>query len=120
LLVAHLLHPLDGLAVELFHNRDMRHGRRRRGAVPVLLTRRAPDHVARPNPLDRAAPALHQAAAIYHDQVLPQRMRVPCGPGARLERDAGRNRARRTGRLEQGIDAHSAGEILRRPFAGGL
>ncbi len=86
----------------------------------VLLSRRAPDDVARPNLLHWTAPAQHQAATIYHDQVLPQRMRVPRGPGAWLERDAGAERARRTGRLKQGIDAHTAGEILRRPFAGGL
>ena len=38
-----------------FLNGDVRHGRGRRGAVPVLLARREPDHVARPDFLDRAA-----------------------------------------------------------------
>src|SRR6266542_2325113 len=58
LFVADLFHPVHRLAVELFLNGDVRHGRGRRGAVPVLLTRREPYHVARPNLLDRAAPAL--------------------------------------------------------------
>src|SRR5207244_11498605 len=79
LFVADLLHPVDGLAVELFHNRDVRHGRGWRRAVPMLLTRRAPDHVTGPNLLDRTAPALHQAAAGRHDQCLTQRMGVPRG-----------------------------------------
>jgi hypothetical protein len=35
LFIAHLLHPLDRLSVELFLNRDMGHGRGRRGAVPM-------------------------------------------------------------------------------------
>src|SRR5437870_9267087 len=58
LFIADLFHPVDGFAVEPFHNRDVRHGRSWRGAVPMLLTRRAPDHVARPNLLDRPSPAL--------------------------------------------------------------
>src|SRR5207302_10627174 len=41
LLVADLLHPVDGLAVELFHNGDVRHGRGRRGAVPMFLSFRS-------------------------------------------------------------------------------
>ena len=80
LLVADLFHPVDGFAVELFLNGDVRHGRGWRGAVPVLLTRREPDHVARPNFLDRPAPALCPAATGRHDQGLAQRMGVPCGP----------------------------------------
>src|SRR5207249_11331296 len=43
-----------------------------------------PDHVARPNLLDRTAPALYQAAAGRHDQGLTERMGMPCGPGAWL------------------------------------
>jgi hypothetical protein len=59
LFVADFFHPVHGLAVELFHDGDVRHGRACRGAVPMLLTRRAPDHVTRPNLLDRASPALY-------------------------------------------------------------
>ena len=59
LVVADLFHPIDRLAVELFLNGNVRHGRGWRGAMPMLLARREPDHVTRPDFLDRAAPALH-------------------------------------------------------------
>jgi hypothetical protein len=49
LFVADLFQPVDGLAVELFLNGDVGHGRGGRGAMPVLLARRDPDHVARPD-----------------------------------------------------------------------
>src|SRR5437016_13300480 len=80
--------------------------------MPVLLARRAPDDVARSNHVDRATPGLHEPAAGRDDQGLTQRMGVPCGPGAWLERDAGAGRARRIGRLESRVDAHAAGEVL--------
>src|SRR5438128_4215451 len=115
--VADLLHPVGALAVELFHNGDVRHGRGRRGAVPVLLIRRDPDHVTRPDFLDRATPALHPAAASRHDQGLTQRVGVPCCPSAGLECDTGAERACWTVCLEQGIDAYSAGKILGRSSA---
>src|SRR5437867_10097977 len=98
--IADLLHPVNGLAVELFHNRDVRHGRGCRGAVPMLLARRAPDDVTRPNLLDRASPALYQAAASCHDQGLTQRMDMPCCPSAGLERDTDAEGAGRIGCLE--------------------
>ncbi len=98
----------------------MRHRRGWRSTVPMLLARREPDHVARPNFLDRAAPALHPAAASRHDQGLAQRVGVPCCPSAGLERDTGARRACRIVRLEQGVDADRAGEPISRPFAGRL
>src|SRR5689334_15109382 len=58
LLVGDVLHPLDRRAVQLLLDGDVAHGRRRRGAVPVLLARLGPDHVARPDLLDRPALAL--------------------------------------------------------------
>ena len=87
--VADLFHPVDDLPVELFLNGDVRHGRGRRGPMPVLLAGREPDHVTRPDLLDRAAPALNPAAASRDDESLTERMRVPCGPRARLEGYAG-------------------------------
>src|SRR4051812_44846540 len=60
LLVADLLHPIDDLAVEPFLNGDMRHGRGRCGPMPMLLARREPDHVTRPDRVNGAAPALGQ------------------------------------------------------------
>ena len=63
LLVAHVLHPLDGAAVELFLYGEMRHRRRGHCFVPVLLARWKPDHISGADLLDGTAPALHTAAA---------------------------------------------------------
>src|SRR5947208_11405873 len=49
LLVGDLLHPVHGLVVELLVNGDVGQRGRRRGAVPMLFTRRDPDHVTRPD-----------------------------------------------------------------------
>src|SRR6266850_4021154 len=82
LFVADLFHPVHGLAIELFLNRDMRHGSGGSGAVPMLLARREPDHVTGTSFLNRPSPALREAATRGHDEGLAQRVRVPCGPGA--------------------------------------
>src|SRR2546430_12599133 len=86
LLVADLFHPVHDLAIEVFLNGEVRHGGGWRGAVPMLLTGRDPDHVTGPDLLDRPSPALRAAAAGGHDQGLAQRGGVPCPPGARAER----------------------------------
>jgi len=70
LFVADLLHPLDDLAIERFLNRDVCHRGRRRRAVPMLLVRRKPDHIARPNFLNRAAPTLRPSKSRGDDQRL--------------------------------------------------
>jgi len=49
LLFTHLFHPVNGFAIKLFLNRDVRHGRGGRGAMPMLFARRKPDHVTRPD-----------------------------------------------------------------------
>src|SRR2546425_4579021 len=118
--VADLLHPVHGLATELFLNGDVRHGSGHRGAVPMLLTRRNPDHVTGPNLLDWPSPALREARAGRHDQGLAERVRVPGRPGASLERDTGTEHAGRIGGLEQRIDAHRAGEPLGGAHARGV
>ena len=87
-----MLQPIDDLAVELLLDGDMRHGRGRRGTVPVLLARREPDHVAGMDLLDRAALPLDPAAAGRDDEGLAQRVGVPRRPGPGLERDAGTGR----------------------------
>src|SRR2546422_10601719 len=71
LFVADFFHPFDGLAVELFHNGDVRHRCGLRGAVPMLFTRRAPNHIARPNFFFRAAFALNPSTPGRDDQGLP-------------------------------------------------
>src|SRR5437764_10616756 len=81
LLVADLFHPLDSLTVEGLLDRDVGHRRGGRRPVPMLLTRREPDHVAGPDLLDRPTPALRPAAAGRHDQRLTERVGVPGGPG---------------------------------------
>ena len=58
LFVADLFHPVDSLSVELFLNGDVCYGSGCRGAVPMLLTWREPDHITRTNFLGRASPPL--------------------------------------------------------------
>jgi hypothetical protein len=86
LFVADLFHPVDGLSVELFLNGDVRHGRGCGGAVPMLLTRRKPDHVTGPNLLDRSSPALRPAAACCDDEGLAQWAGVCAMPSERRAR----------------------------------
>src|SRR2546421_10846336 len=112
LLVGYLFHPVDNLTVEMFLDCDVRYGRGWRSAVPVLLARRKTDHVARPDLLDGASPALYQAAAKCYDQGLPQRMGVPGGTRARLEGDVSAAGTRIPFRLEEGVNAHRAGEVF--------
>ena len=47
MLIADLFHPIDGLAIELFLNSDVGHGRSRGGTVPMLFVWRNPGHVTR-------------------------------------------------------------------------
>ena len=93
---------------------DVRHRRGRRSAVPVLLPGCDAHDVARPDLLHRTAPPLHPAETGGHNQRLTERVRVPCGTGAWLERDARSVRPRRRNRVEQWIDADCSGEPIRR------
>src|SRR5512133_1470546 len=94
LLVTHVLHPISGLTGFLLHNGDMRHGRRWRGTMPMLFARMTPDHISRPDLLNRTIPALDPPAAGCHDQSLTQRVTMPGGSSARLECHAGTGCAR--------------------------
>src|SRR6266496_3869451 len=82
--ITHLFHPFNKLTVELFLNRDVRHRRHCRGAMPMLLAGGDPDHVAWPDLFDGSGFALNQAAAGGDDQRLPERMSMPCSARARL------------------------------------
>src|SRR5271154_7625304 len=89
LLVAHRLHPVNSLAVELLLDGVMGHRRGYRRPMPVLLAWRKPDHITRSDFLDRPAPTPCPAKACCHDQSLAERMRMPCGAGAGLETNTG-------------------------------
>ena len=86
----------------------------------MLLAGRKPDHIARPDFLDRTAPTLHPSHPCSDDERLSERMGVPGGAGARLESYAGTSAARRLRRLEERIDTDRAREIVRRTLAGRL
>src|SRR2546428_3383903 len=118
--ITHLFHPIHGFSVELLCNRDVRHGRSRRSAVPMLLTWRAPHNVTRPNLLDRTSPALHETATGCDDQNLTPRMRMPCCSSARLEGHTPSEGTFGIGRLEQRVNAHGAREIFGGAFCRGL
>ena len=47
MLVADVLRPVEVLAVQRLLDGDMRHRRRGRRAMPMLLTRGKPDHITR-------------------------------------------------------------------------
>jgi hypothetical protein len=68
--------------------------------MPVLLAKGEPHHVTRTALLDRATPALCEAAASRHNQSLAQRVGVPRRPRARLGRKAGALNECRIGGLE--------------------
>src|SRR5260221_5286985 len=102
----------------MFLDGEVRHRVGRRCSVPMFHAGRAPDDVAGPDFLDRAAPTLRPAKPERDDQGLAERVRVPGGTGAGLERDARAANARRLGRFEQRIHAHIAGEILLRSLLG--
>ncbi|MCY1540144.1 hypothetical protein D9M68_757650 [compost metagenome] len=80
--------------------------------MPVLDARGDPHRIARLDALKRTTPLLHQPGAGRDDQRLAQRVTVPSGARTRLEVHAGTTDPSRSGRLERGIDAHLAGEVL--------
>src|SRR5271166_3420012 len=85
LFVRNFLHPVDGAAVELLGDGDVRHGRGGGRPVPMLLAGREPHDVAGPDLLNRAALALRPAQPRCDDQRLTERMRVPGCPRARFK-----------------------------------
>src|SRR5579859_981329 len=120
LCVSDLFHPVDNLSVELFLNGDMCHGCDRCGAVPMLLAGREPDYITRPDLLDGSAFPLSPARACRNDECLPERMRMPCSPRARLEGYAGALDKCRIGSLKKRIDPYGTSEPLCRSLARSL
>ena len=92
------------------------------GAAPCQCFSPGGNQITSPGPnfFDRAAPALYASAASRYDQCLPQRMGVPCCPGARLERDDCAGNTRGIASLEWRVNAHRAGKPVGRSFAGWL
>ena len=119
LFVSDFFQPVDRLAIELFLNGDVRHGRCWGGAVPMLLARRERNHVAWPDLLDRASPALRAAAARGHDQRLAKRMGMPRCSSAWFEGNTGAEGAGGRVCLEQGIDTHCPGKPIGRSLVDG-
>ena len=117
LLIRDLFHPLNHFPVQRLLNSDVSHRGRRRSAVPMLLVRRKPDHIARPNFLDWSALSLCPSEAGGDDQRLTEWMRVPGGTRTRLEGNACATHTRRFGRVEQRIDAHRAGKPINRTLS---
>src|SRR4029077_10398722 len=89
-------------------------------AVPMLLTRGKPDHIAWPDFLDRATLALRPAQSRRNDQRLTEWMRMPGSARTRLESHAGATNTRRFGWLEQRINANSTGKPIGLSFGGTL
>ena len=116
LLIAHVFHPLDHFAVEVFLNGDMSHCGRRRRAMPMLFVRRKPDDIARMDFLDRPALTLRPAETRDDDQCLTEWMRMPRGSRTRLERNACAGHACRIGCLEQRINSDGTRKPIRWPF----
>jgi hypothetical protein len=65
LVVGDLFHPVDDFTVERFLNGDMRHSCCWSCAMPMLLARRKPEHIAGMNFFNRTAIALHPSATGY-------------------------------------------------------
>src|SRR5208283_3416076 len=111
---------VDGAAVELLGDGDVRHGRGGGGPVPMFLAGREPHDVAGPDLLNRAALALYPAQPGCDDQRLTERMRVPGCPRARFKGDGSPADAGWIFTRERCVDTHGAGKIVRRAFGRGL
>jgi hypothetical protein len=95
----------------------MRQSRSRCSPMPMLLSRRKPNHISGMNLINRAALSLNPATSGSHNQSLPQRMRMPRSTRSRFERHAGATNKRRIGSLKERINPHRAGKPLCRTFA---
>jgi hypothetical protein len=115
-----MLHPVNHLSVFVSLNRDVGHGSRWRGAMPVFLAGGEPDDITGPDLIDRASPMLSPAAPSCDDESLPERMRMPGGARAGFEGYARALHPCRIRRLKKRIDPHGASEPVGWSLAGGL
>ena len=93
---------------------EVGHAGRWSRTVPMLLSGRYPHHVARTDLLEGAASLLHATNTSGHDQRLASGVGVPYSARTGLEGDVGTRRQCTWLRLEDGIDAHAAGEPVGR------
>lgn len=115
-----MFEPVDGLAIKLFLDGNVRHGGAGCGAVPMLFTGSKPDDVARSDLFDGAAETLSASTAGDNDKRLADGMRVPGCARAGLKGDAGGNDARGFRRSPERINTDSAGEVFCGTFGRGL
>src|SRR3954469_14320499 len=120
LVIAHLFHPFDVLAVEGLGDGNVGHVSRYAPAMPMLYPRRSPDDIARLDLMLFTPLLLDPTGAGRHNQELPERMCMPRGARAGLKRDVSAGRARRLFRPEQGVDADRPSEVLSCALARGL
>jgi hypothetical protein len=105
-LVRDFLQPVDIFSVEGFLNGNMCHRGRRGRAMPVLVTRRAPNHIARSNLDNGFAFALRPPAASGDEQGLSEWVRVPRRAGAGFKGNARAGDPRWIRRYIQHVYAH--------------
>src|SRR6478752_5003550 len=110
--VGHLLQPGHVSSVQRFLHREMDHPCGWRGAVPVLFPGRNPHDIAGPDLVDRSTLTLKAADAFSHVQGLPERMGMPCGARARLERHPAADDPHRSLRRDDRVLPDSPGEAL--------
>src|SRR5262245_20079958 len=91
----------------------MSHRGGRRSTVPVLLVRRKPHDIPRPDFLDRSSIVLRPTKAGCNNQRLTKRMRMPGGAGSRFKRDSRATNARRFRRFEQRFNPYFTREPIR-------
>src|SRR6478609_2399383 len=77
LVFAHLFHPINDLAVQLFLCGNVCHCDCWRRAMPMFFSRRKPYHITRANFFNRASLLLYPSEAGGHNQRLTEGMRVP-------------------------------------------
>src|SRR5439155_7734526 len=97
-------------------DRDVHHEAGRRRSMPVVLTGREVDAIAGADDLDRTAIALAETDAFGHEERLPERVRVPCGPRAGREVHHRRRGSRRRRWTRDRVDV----DVAREPVAWGL
>ena len=108
-----MFEPVDGLAVQLLLDGNVRHRRGRRCAMPVPFAGREPHNVARANLFDRVTIALHASATGGDDQRLPEGMRVPGGPGTGFKCHGGAACACWGRALERRVNPHGTRKPVR-------